>query len=196
MTHTSTEQELAEFEARFKHLDLTQEPDSWGAPRYKHDAISLAWEAWQTARRAPAAPVPQWDGKINPADFNVETFRRSGNGWIAKPNNYCVRITHVHTGLFEEGVSERSIHTNKAEAWERLSARLEAIAAAHPAEGVPSQTVPVGYVALAALTSRTHADDYAKCFATETALLENYPAAKVIAVFDHAASQPAARKCA
>ena len=51
MTHTSTEQERAEFEARFKHLDLTQEPDSWGAPRYKHDAISLAWEAWQAARR-------------------------------------------------------------------------------------------------------------------------------------------------
>ena len=71
--------------------------------------------------------------------------------------------------------------------------RTRYAAPAHPAEGVPSQTVPVGYVALAALTSRTHADDYAKCFATETALLENYPAAKVIAVFDHAATQPAAQ---
>ena len=59
MTYTSTEQERAEFEARFKHLDLTQEPDSWGAPRYKHDAISLAWEAWQTARRAQVVLVPQ-----------------------------------------------------------------------------------------------------------------------------------------
>ena len=86
----------------------------------------------QAVRRAPAAPVPQWDGKINPADFNVETFRRSGNGWLVKPDN-CVRITHVPTGLFEEGVSERSIHTNKAEAWERLSARLEALADAQPA---------------------------------------------------------------
>ena len=93
----------------------------------------------QAVRRAPAAPVPQGDGKINPADFNVETFRRSGNGWLVKPDN-CVRITHVPTGLFEEGVSERSIHTNKAEAWERLSARLEALAPAHPAEGVPVQT--------------------------------------------------------
>ena len=82
----------------------------------------------QAVRRAPAAPVPQWDGKINPADFNVETFRRSGNGWLVKPDN-CVRITHVPTGLFEEGVSERSIHTNKAEAWERLSDRLESLAA-------------------------------------------------------------------
>ena len=92
----------------------------------------------QAVRRAPAAPVPQWDGKINPADFNVETFRRSGNSWLVKPDN-CVRITHVPTGLFEEGVSERSIHTNKAEAWERLSARLEALAAAHPAEAAPAQ---------------------------------------------------------
>ena len=82
----------------------------------------------QAVRRAPAAPVPQWDGKINPADFNVETFRRSGNGWLVKPDN-CVRITHVPTGLFEEGVSERSIHTNKAVAWQRLSDRLESLAA-------------------------------------------------------------------
>ena len=65
-----------------------------------------------------------------------------------------------------------------------------------PAEGVPAQAGPVGYVALAALTSRTHADDYAKCFATEAALLENYPAAKAIAVFDHAATQPAAQRSA
>ena len=85
--------------------------------------------------------VPQWDGKINPADFNVETFRRSGNSWLVKTDN-CMRITHVPTGLFEEGVSERSIHTNKAEAWERLSARLEALAAApQPTEAAPAQPV-------------------------------------------------------
>ena len=51
--------ERAEFEARFKHLDLTQEPDLWGAPRYKHAAIWLAWEAWQAARRAQVVLVPQ-----------------------------------------------------------------------------------------------------------------------------------------
>ena len=51
--------ERAEFEARFNHLDLTQEPDAWGAPRYKHGAISLAWEAWQAARRAQVVLVPQ-----------------------------------------------------------------------------------------------------------------------------------------
>ena len=51
-TNTNTEQERAEFEERFKHLDLTQEPDAWGVPRYKHAAIWLAWEAWQAARSA------------------------------------------------------------------------------------------------------------------------------------------------
>ena len=55
MTQT-TDQERAEFEAQFKHLDLTQEPDAWGVPRYKHAAIWLAWEAWQVAPRAPVPP--------------------------------------------------------------------------------------------------------------------------------------------
>lgn len=197
MTHTSTHQSEALIFANDRPTSLDDDLYQWSIDaedliRRQHARIEELES--QLSAIGAGGVVPQWDGKINPADFNVETFRRSGkNGWIAKPDNYCVRITHVHTGLFEEGVSERSIHTNKAEAWERLSARLEAIAAAHPAEGVPSQTVPVGYVALAALTSRTHADDYAKCFATETALLENYPAAKVIAVFDHATSQPAAQ---
>ena len=59
MTHTSTDQDRAEFEARFKHLDLTREPDAWGAPRYKHDAISLA--CLQAARRAQLA----WAVTIN-----------------------------------------------------------------------------------------------------------------------------------
>ena len=40
--------------------------------------LAVVAEYQQAARRAPSSPVPQWDGKINPADFNVETFRRSG----------------------------------------------------------------------------------------------------------------------
>lgn len=55
----STDAERAAFEAHFKCLDLTKEPDAWGVSKYKHDTVSLAWEAWQAARRAPAAPVPQ-----------------------------------------------------------------------------------------------------------------------------------------
>ena len=129
MTHTSTEQEL--YEQWKEDYALTFEPNY--DEHLEADCKAAFLAGMQASRRAPAAPVPQWDGKINPADFNVETFRRSGNGWLVKPDN-CVRITHVPTGLFEEGVSERSIHTNKAEAWERLSARLEALAAAQLAE--------------------------------------------------------------
>ena len=59
--------ERAAFEAKFRHLDLSQKPDAWGHARYSHDAISLAWEAWQ-ARAAlaatPAADAPAWDGKL------------------------------------------------------------------------------------------------------------------------------------
>ena len=156
MTHTNTEQPEA---LRLAHAlsggklidDSTEWADTLHAAaaelRHQHarivemeeklaaigaiGAIGVEPMRKQAVRRAPAAPVPQGDGKINPADFNVETFRRSGNGGLVKPDN-CVRITHVPTGLFEEGVSERSIHTNKAEAWERLSARLEALADAHP----------------------------------------------------------------
>lgn len=99
------------------------------------------------------------------------------------------RATDQDTHFFLAGWNGRAAQVDPHEHFRNAAAT----APAYPAEGVPSQTVPVGYVALAALTSRTHADDYAKCFATETALLENYPAAKVIAVFDHAATQPAAQ---
>lgn len=77
-----------------------------------------------------AAPVQnvEWDGKINPSDFVVSTSRQGGSGWVSKPDN-CIRITHLPTGLFEEESSYRSQHTNKAVAWQRLSDRLEALAA-------------------------------------------------------------------
>ena len=55
--------ERAAFEAKFKHLDLSFAPDAWGQARYKHDALSLAWEAWQAraalaATPAASAPLP------------------------------------------------------------------------------------------------------------------------------------------
>lgn len=49
--------ECAAFEAKFRHLDLSQKPDAWGHARYSHDAISLAWEAWQARAALAATPV-------------------------------------------------------------------------------------------------------------------------------------------
>ena len=51
MTHTSTEQERAEFEA------WSQANNKYHVSGYNpHNDL---WEAWQAARSAPAAPVPQ-----------------------------------------------------------------------------------------------------------------------------------------
>ena len=118
----TTEQERAEFEA-------------WAGTQYhnadeytKHGAISLAWEAWQAARSAPLGSVPQWDGVVKPSDFIVDTFRSGSSGRDSKPD--CVRITHRPTGFFEEEAAMRSVHANKAVAWQRLSDRLESLAAA------------------------------------------------------------------
>lgn len=49
--------ECAAFEAKFRHLDLSQKPDAWGHARYSHDAISLAWEAWQARAALAATPA-------------------------------------------------------------------------------------------------------------------------------------------
>ena len=120
MTHTSTEQERAEFEA-------------WAIANNKYHVSgynphSDLWEAWQAARSAPVGAVPQWDGVIKPSDFTVDTFRSGGSGWVPRPDNR-VRITHRPTGFFEEENAMRSVHANKAVAWQRLSDRLESLAA-------------------------------------------------------------------
>ena len=82
----------------------------------------------QASAPAPEGAVPQWDGVIKPSDFIVDTFRRGASGWVPKPDN-CVRITHRPTGFFEEETAMRSVHANKAVAWQRLSDRLESLAA-------------------------------------------------------------------
>lgn len=99
--------------------------------------ISITRDKWSAAvAAAPQAPAPKWDGVINPSDFIVNTFSQGSSGWIQKPDN-CVRITHVPTGLFEEETADRSVHGNKAVAWERLCARLEALAAHHIRQNQP-----------------------------------------------------------
>lgn len=91
--------------------------------------IAVIAEYEQVARRASVMQMPQWDGVIKPTDFIVDTFHRRSSGWIPQPDN-GVRITHRPTGLFEEEVSMRSVYTNKAVAWQRLTDRLEALIAA------------------------------------------------------------------
>lgn len=105
------------------------------------DAERAEFEAWLAARRAPVGAVPKWDGAIKPADFIVDTFRRGGSGWVPKPDT-CVRITHCPTGFFEEETAMRSVHANKAVAWQRLSDRLEALAAVPQPPEAPTVKLP------------------------------------------------------
>ena len=56
-------------------------------------------------------------------DFRVDTFRSGGKG--GQYQNTCdsgVRITHIESGAVGESRDERSQHTNKKKAFERLIA--------------------------------------------------------------------------
>ena len=143
----NTEQDRAEFEARFKHLDLTQEPDAWGAPQYKHDAISLAWSAWQAARHTPEVTVPQSIEQMAVDRYKVvpsheSMFHRwavvAGNGtqqlYIGREVE-CLNMARKFAGAFLDGAFVAMQNT----------------APAHPAEGVPAQDAEAKIAELLAL---------------------------------------------
>jgi hypothetical protein len=47
----------------FPHLDLTEVPDAWGRPKFKHSHVEALWDGW-FARAALASPSPiQPEGK-------------------------------------------------------------------------------------------------------------------------------------
>ena len=123
MTHTSTDQERAEFEAQFKHLDLTQEPDAWGVPRYKHAAIWLAWEAWQAALRAPVPPPGYRLQPLSEYDtmcaFIAATPQPAEGSMTTKPEPTPVQMPEPFTTL----VRKKSWSTNCYEAAPRNNHR-------------------------------------------------------------------------
>lgn len=59
--------------------------------------------------------------QLNPADFIISTFN-TGSSWF--PNFNSVRIVYMPTQEVEECSSHRGQHANKAEAWNKLVARL------------------------------------------------------------------------
>ena len=146
MTH-HTDAERAKFEA------VASDDGKWpqaierdAKGNYLLLTTAHGWMWWQAARRAQVGAVPQWDGVIKPSDFIVDTFRRGSSGWVPKPDN-CVRITHRPTGFFEEEAAMRSVHANKAVAWQRLSDRLESLAAAPQPPEVAQASVSNGTLA-------------------------------------------------
>lgn len=98
----------------------------------------LIWQsAWEEAIKSVTsiANAPKWNGQILPADFTIECFGGNNSSWISKPNT-SVRIIHLPTGLMEHSTSCRSVHANKAIAWEALEKRLIELAASINSESL------------------------------------------------------------
>ena len=63
--------------------------------------------------------------EINTKDLVISTFRKSGQGgWNTSPE-MGVRITHTPSGLFVQEDEDRSVHRNKAVAFQKLTKLLE-----------------------------------------------------------------------
>ena len=84
MTH-HTDAERADFEAwareRYPSIDLTR-----GGDDYSKALAKDYWSLWQAARRAPAAPVPQWvvDGVYSALAFAEEDSPQLSLGALRK----------------------------------------------------------------------------------------------------------------
>jgi peptide chain release factor 1 len=66
------------------------------------------------------------DVVLNPAELRIDTFRASGaGGQHINKTDSAVRVTHLPTGIVVECQTDRSQHTNKAQALSILAARIK-----------------------------------------------------------------------
>lgn len=72
MTHAA-DQERAEFEA---WLAPEYSREKWHTGEYTDDTVFSMFAAWQAARRAPAAPVPEW---LRDLEWTVADHDRAGD---------------------------------------------------------------------------------------------------------------------
>lgn len=78
---------------------------------------------------APKVPV------IKPDDVRTDTYRSQGpGGQHRNKTDSAVRLTHLPTGTVVTATEERSQHLNRLVAWQRLEAKMGAVAEAEHAE--------------------------------------------------------------
>ena len=172
MTHTSTEQEL--YEQWKEDYALTFEPNY--DEHLEADCKAAFLAGMQATGRLQAVPIG-WREQ-----FATEVYAdlEAADNQDVPLEEYPARILKVLDSIvgprhpvvikwrndaIRNCIAIAYKYCRDPESHKYLKQDLEAMLAsapAHPSEGVPAQAGPVGYVALAALTSRTHADDYAK----------------------------------
>lgn len=77
---------------------------------------------------------PGASSRIAKSDVREDTYRSSGpGGQHRNKTDSAVRLTHLPTGIVVTATEERSQHLNRLAAWQRLEARLAAVAEAESA---------------------------------------------------------------
>jgi hypothetical protein len=74
---------------------------------------------------ATAGPDPFPDASEIAKDCRIDTFRTTTDGGFGVTQETAVRLTHVPTGITVEESADRSVHKNKAVAFEKLRALVE-----------------------------------------------------------------------
>lgn len=56
-----TEREKFKVQPKFKYVDLSEDVDAWGRPKFKHSHVEAAWSAWQARAALDGGAVSQAD---------------------------------------------------------------------------------------------------------------------------------------
>ena len=124
--------ERAAFEAKFRNLDLSQKPDAWGHARYSHDAISLAWEAWQARAALAATPAatPSLISSLKSILADADAGPPTDSQWCCKECGQWTPWNHPEAHDHEDGCTAPREYAKRRDWKSRLSTLIAAIPAA------------------------------------------------------------------
>lgn len=75
------------FEAEFaKNLDLTEDKDAWGQPKFKHSHVDALYEGWRRAIESLRRESPAPDG-VADSDLDAEIAALAHKFWSIHPSS-------------------------------------------------------------------------------------------------------------